>query len=324
MVIATLPTFTSGDSVRQGIRIFNHPLIHAVRYNTGGDSPLSPAEILNTLSIEAKRFNKKVYIDLEGRQVRVAHWTPFQRGSVVLNKDFEIELPGRIHFRGLGWFDITNAQPQERKIYFNSPDQLSPNYYLGESQSVHITAKKFETKKYLDNNDFKYIRAAINAGIATFMLSFVETGRDVYEFYAAYNDCNRSDTLLEPEVILKIESKTGVEFAKKTNIFMNSKTRLMAARDDLFLAYNNCKGEFLKALKIIIKKDPEAVLASKIMSGPEHGQDITFGDMADLILMTKMGYKNYMFSDEITKYFDWAMANWQNTMLPLTLRGIKG
>lgn len=315
MLIATLPTMISGDSMRLGIKILSHPLINAVRYNTGGESPYTPDQILSSFSYEAKRLGKKLYVDLDGRQTRVARWTPFERGVVVLNQDFEIKLPGQIYFRGLGWFEMVSANPKERKIFFNADDGPA-RYYLGESQSVHIVAKNFRTLKYLSDRDYEFIKAAADAGIDHFMLSFVESGRDIYEFYAAYND-NKPGRLKEAQVVLKIESIKGVKSLNQAKVSSGAGVSLMAARDDLFLAYKNRRAEFLEVLGIIIGKNPNAILASKIMSGLEYGSEVTLGDMADLVLMSQMGYKNFMFSDEITKNFDWAMENWQEVMIPL-------
>lgn len=315
MLIATLPTLISDEDLRLSENILGHPLIDAVRYNTGGASPYKPGEIIAKLNPLAQRYGKKLYIDLEGRQVRIARWTPLSAGSVVLNKDFKMELPGKVHFRGLGWFKIINADQKARRIFFDA-NSVSPKYYLGESQSVHIISRKFETPDYLAGQDTDFIYASAKLGIKTFMLSFIESSRDTDEFNESFKSCDQKG-IGPPEIILKIESAKGVDFVKKLRPALMDGLNLMAARDDLFLAHVENRGNFLESLRTIIAKDPNAILASKIMSGLESGTEVSIGDMTDMVLMFQFGYKNFMFADELSKKFDMAMRDWEEIILPV-------
>lgn len=116
MLIATLPTLTSQESLDLSQRIISHPAVGAVRYNTGGDSPYTPRRITKMLAALAKDAGKNLYLDLEGRQVRIAKWNLQSRGAVTLNRDFELELPGIVNFRGSGWFKIVAVEPSKRKF----------------------------------------------------------------------------------------------------------------------------------------------------------------------------------------------------------------
>ncbi len=316
MLIATLPTLTGIEAERLSEKILSHPLIGAVRYNTGGDSPYKPKQILDILKPMADRHGKSFYVDLEGRQVRVARWSPQSSGVAVLNRDFTIELPALIHFRRAGWFDVIGAKPEERKIFFK-PRRTKDEYYLGESQSVNIVAKKFEVKRYLGGLDFEYIAVSVKLGISTFMLSFVEGFEDRVEFYKSYyrNGSNRG--LLSPKLVLKIESQKGIEFVSWLPDALSEEFQLMAARDDLFLSFVNNRAEFLDAVRLIVKKDPKAILASRIMSGLESQGELTIGDLADLALMKRFGYRNFMLSDGMADCFDSAMQDWQEIMMPI-------
>lgn len=262
----------------------------------------------------AEKFHKPLWVDLEGRQVRVAEWTPFERGSVVLNRDFEIELPGKIFFRRAGWCEITYADAQNRKVYFQ-PLSGRTGYFLGKSQSVHVVAKRFEVKDYLGGLDENYIQAAASLGIKQFMLSFVESLQDLEVFSESYHACQNSSVNLPLESVLKIESQKGMEFVKSLNSVKGFS--LMAARDDLFLSFVNNPKNFLDAVKIIVQKDSNAIVASRLMSGLEQGEGLTLGDMTDLALMSSNGYKNFMLSDELSRNFDNAMTQWENIALPI-------
>lgn len=321
MLIATLPTLVSDKDLVLTERILSHPLIDGVRYNTGGASPYSPEEILSKLAPLAKENQKKLYIDLEGRQVRIAEWSPFASGTVALNHNFEIELPGKIHFRGLGWFEIINADPEKRTIFFDAGNYNS-KYYLGKSQSVHVVASKFKVQEYIANHDGDFISAAIKSGVRSFMLSFVESFEDLSEFHSLFGACDL-DEIGPPEIVLKIESIQGVKFIRRISkkLIRADNLRLMAARDDLFLAHVDKRAQFLETLELIIEKDPEAIVASKIMSGLESENGLTIGDITDITLMAQLGYKNFMFSDELTKRFNLAIDNWENVAKVLIARG---
>ena len=256
MLIATLPTLTGVEAQNLSEEILKHPLIEAVRYNTGGASPYTPKQILETLKPIADRHGKILYVDLEGRQIRVARWTPFSMGVATLNRDFTIELPGMIHLRRAGWCDIVNALPEERKIFFK-PHGTKAEYYLGESQSVNVVAKNFEVKGYLQSTDFEYIKAAVELGIFHFMLSFVESLQDTSEFYGAYYAYGAGRALPKPRLVLKIESQKGIELVRKTSKKTLKEFQLMAARDDLFLSFVTQRSGFFEGLKLIVEKKPQ-------------------------------------------------------------------
>ncbi len=317
MLIATLPTLTGTQAEKLAEEVIKHPGIDGVRYNTGGDSPYAPKHILEIIKPLIDRYQKAFYVDLEGRQMRVAHWTPQSRGVVTLNRDFDIELPGKIHFRRAGWFEIISALPEEKKIFFK-PVRTKEEYYFGESQSVHVIAKNFEVRGYLGGLDYEYIQESVNLGIANFMLSFVEEWADVMEFEETYQACGRGRDLPKSNLVLKIESQKGIELVEKNSKRTLAEFQLMAARDDLFLGFVQKRNRILDALKLIVAKNPRAILASKIMMGLlEYPHELTLGDMTDIKLMSQFGYKHFMLADELTDCFEEAMKNWQEIVLPV-------
>lgn len=323
MLIATLPTLKRDFDLKRIDEILSNPLVVSARYNTGGDTPYTPSEILQKIAPLAQRHRKKLYIDLEGRQMRIARWTPQSRGCVTLNCDFEITLPASIHFRRVGWFNIISALPQERKIFF-TPQKTREEYFLGESQSVHIVAKDFSVRGYLRKQDRKYIKAAVKYGINAFMLSFVEGFKDINEFYD-FHDAPWARVFRKsssPELVLKIESTKGMEWLKTLGNTNSTGLKLMAARDDLFLSFVDKRQEVIPALRLIIEKDPEAIVASRLLSGLEVSGEVTIADMADIILMHQLGYRHFMLSDELADNFAAAMRDWQKIIIPLLSRKI--
>lgn len=315
-LIATLPTLRNAEDLTLVEKIFRHPRITSARYNTGGSSPFSPVKILEKLKPIADKHGKTLYVDLEGRQVRVGRWTPHSAGKVVLNQKFGITLPGQVYFRGAGWFEIVGAGEDGQTLFFR-PKKMRQEYFLGESQSVHIVAKELEVQgSYLSGRDSEYIKAAAQNDINAFMLSFVEHIEDIAEFSTAHSE-QFSGKCPKTELIAKIESVKGIEFVSMLSPSLLQEFGLMAARDDLFLSYVRERKNFLSALRTIVEKDPRAIVASKIMSGLERGGEVSMGDMADMVLMHQYGYRSFMLADEVTDSFEDAMEDWENIMLPL-------
>lgn len=304
MLIGTLPTLVNETALAQAEKMISHPLIASVRYNTGGDSPLEPLTILTKMKELTDRYNKVLYVDLEGRQLRIARWTPFDSGVVILNRDFNVNPPAKIFVRNAGWFDLVAANPAERKVYLENGPDLG-NYYFGESQSVHVIGGDFKVVGYLGGLDDEYIKASKKLGIDCFMLSFVEEQTDLDGFYSRFTKKEKSKL----SVVLKIESQKSVELIK--NRRMPSNEQLMAARDDLFINFGDNPIGIIEALKKIISTDPKAIVASRILHGFQSSGVVTMGDISDVILMSKIGYKNFMFSDGIAKHFSRAVVIWE-------------
>ena len=116
------------------------------------------------------------------------------------------------------------------------------------------------------------------------------------------------------ELGLKIESPRGFDVvASLTSHQMPiTRYRLMAARDDLFTTMNNDGKRVIEAMRTIIKADPSAILASRIMSGIEHNGQTTLSDATDIECARHMGYTNFMLSDGIChRHFAKAMETWR-------------
>ena len=76
-----------------------------------------------------------------------------------------------------------------------------------------------------------------------------------------------------------------------------SEIRLMAARDDLFINLEDSKLEMFDALELILEKDPDAMVASRILTSLENEPLVSMGDLSDLHLMDRLGYRTFMLSD---------------------------
>ena len=95
----------------------------------------------------------------------------------------------------------------------------------------------------------------------------------------------------------KIENKKGLEyvakeFRKKPNL------SLMAARGDLYVEVDK-PHHILEALKLIVKKDPEAGVGSRLLLSTINKPVPECADFMDLAWLYDIGYRKMMLCDEI-------------------------
>lgn len=300
MLIASLPQVHEENLLGE---IISHPLVAAVRYNTGMDSAFSPKETLDLILKRSLKVKKPLYVDLKGRQLRVAEWAVPPFGAILLNHKIKVGGAAQVVFRGDDTCELKEIV-DGNKIYV---DPL-PKFPVGKGQAINILAKSLEIEKNFTENDYEYIKAAVACGVNRFMLSFAESADYIKKFEEAAN----SYGLKKLELILKIESQAGVDFVRKSSKRLFEKYPIMAARDDLMVQIGGLK--MMDALKTIIKKDRNAICASRIFLGLEHGT-VTLADIEDIELMRILGYERFMLSDGISrKYFKEAINFWEKYM----------
>jgi pyruvate kinase len=277
--------------------MFLNPEIDGARYNVGIRTSYSPIEALKIVKDVAKKYNKVLWIDLKGRQLRITKWADPCYGEIELNHQIECELPAKVIFRGNDWSNIVAVKGN--KIFID-PD---PKNALGSGQAINIVGNFQITDGFLTVEDKEYIKAAKELDIHNYMLSFVEEESDMESVLSL--DSNAS-------MILKIESQKGLSYVS-TKYVKSNNVGLMAARDDLFINIGENKSDMLNALKLIIERDNEAILASHIYTSLVNPGFVSMADISDVQLMKNMGFKNFMFSDSVShKCFEEAVTLWKN------------
>ncbi len=302
MLIATLPPVHQDRLLTQ---IISHPLVDEVRYNTGVCSAYSAKETLTRILALTERFEKKLWVDLKGRQLRIVNWAVPNFGKIILNHEIEVDCPAKVYFRGNEWSEVKVVKGNV--IYVDPP----PRYAVGNGQAINIHGNNLKIKGYFTNEDLEYVTAACELGINSFMLSFVEDFSDIEDFQALLS--KQPFKLDKTNVVLKIESPKGLDFIEQFNINTVANCSLMAARDDLMINIGENKAKILPALEQIIKCDSNAIVASRIFAGIESKGEVSIGDLADIKLMQILGYKCFMLSDGLcNQHFEKAIRAWQD------------
>lgn len=289
-LIATLPSLNNMEKVE---RVLENPYISEVRFNTGAQTPYSVDKTLNILKALSIKYNKKLWIDIKGRQLRVTKWADPLYECIELSHKVQVLYPAKVYFRNGDRVNITHIR-DGNKLFV---DPL-PRYALGAGQSVNIIAKDIEIEGYLTEKDKLYLKACKNKDIDNIMASFVEQYEDLSEILMI---------LPNAKIVSKIESLKGIDFISKYNVVPN----LMAARDDLYLqageGYN-----VIRLLKTIISKDSDAICGSRIFLSLEKRKTPDLADFTDLELMYKIGYRKFMLCDNICNYcFEEAIKSWE-------------
>ncbi len=291
-LIATIPSLSNMHVVG---KIISHPSIAEVRFNTGTRSPYSPLKTVQMLAEKADFFKKPLWIDLKGRQLRVAVWADPLYECVELNHPIKVKLPAKMAFRNGTTVNISSVDGN--KVFLMNP----PREALGKGQSVNIIGNTPEIlDDYLTEQDLAYLEACKQLNVRNIMASFVENKEDL----------NVIEDIMGGKVNIcsKIESKKGVIFAGQSWGFI----RCMAARDDLYIELEGNYKEMMDALKSIIATDPKAICASRIFTSLERRDAPSFADYEDLEMMYSMGYRRFMLCDNVCNYaFDKAMKAWE-------------
>ncbi len=274
-VIATLPGYAAHRA-----EIVAHPLVDELRYNTVTAVGVSRKEQLKRIKDECGA--KRLWIDLKGRQLRIAKFALLPYAAVELNHEIICDLPAEILFKDCS-AKIIDIVRGRRLILEERPGQM-----VGEGEAVNILHPSLRIVGTLTKGDRAYVAAARKLGLHDYMLSFVEESDDVGELIALDPAAN---------IVAKIESRRGLRFVQESYPMWSNRVRLMAARDDLFINMGERKEDYLPAVELIAEADPEAIVASRLLTSLEAQEQVAAQDLGDLELMLRLGYKTIMLSD---------------------------
>lgn len=195
-----------------------------------------------------------LWFDIKGRQLRVieVHMNPDYL-DVTLNHPIAVPTPTTVLFKaGVDPARLVRLEDGGQRLIFEG----GPRYLVKAGESLHIRDPRLNVGgAQFTDVELEKIGYAKKAGFTRWFLSYVQSQRDVDEFLELVGPGS--------EILLKIENKKGLsyvanEFKKRDGI------RLVAARGDLYVEINR-PHEITDAVKLIIGKDPEANVGSRIL-----------------------------------------------------------
>jgi len=249
----------------------------------------TPEELRKELEIAAAdNPTVPIYFDIKGWQLRVVETHPSDDYlDITLNHPIEVDTPVTVVFKaGADSALLVRLEEGGRRLIFHK----GPRYLVKPGESLQI---RHPSLRVLGDQftpaEIEKIEVAKAAGIKHFFLSYVESQADVDRFLELVGP--------DAEVMLKIENQKGLdfvanEFVKKPNI------RLVAARGDLYVEVKK-PHDILNALKLIISKDPEACVGSRLMLSVIHEPVPSCADFLELAWLYDIGYRSFMLCDEL-------------------------
>lgn len=265
-------------------KVLRHKIVSGIRLNTVMPVTETLEDVLKRMNDLAKKYDKTLYIDLKARQLRIKTYgiPPFT--EIELTHNIKVNTPVRAYF-GNGEDYATVLKVDKNRLIM----QEGPKRMVGPGESVNIPDTSLHVDGYLTDTDKKYIEAAKKIGLHDYILSFVETKNDIEELIKLDKESN---------IIAKIESVKGMDYVVNQYSKEKSNARLMAARGDLYIELG-MPHEVIDATEKIIKKDNDAIVASRIFTSLSRGLQPCCEDIGDADNLLRMGYRTLMFGDDI-------------------------
>ncbi|MBI4143954.1 hypothetical protein HY486_01775 [Candidatus Woesearchaeota archaeon] len=226
-----------------------------------------------------------LYFDIKGRQLRVTEVIPNKDHlEIMLNHPIEVPTPTTVLFKaGADYARLLSANG--RHLVFEG----GPEYMVYEGESLHIRHPQLKVSgpTFLDY-EIEKIEKAKAAGFNKYFLSYVESQKDIDEF---------RDFVGNSEIVAKIENKQGLDFVQN-KYKKQDNLGLMAACGDLFVEVDK-PHEVLNAIRLIIKKDSDAAVGSRLLLSVINSPVPSLADLAHLGWLYDIGYRTMMLCDEL-------------------------
>jgi pyruvate kinase len=267
-------------------RFANDPRISSVRLNSAMMNMTELDEELTKL----KRMDVRapLYYDIKGRQLRITEVIPNDDHlDIRLNHPIDVSTPTPVLFKaGEDVCLLHKLEEDGQRLIFLG----GPQFNVKDGESIHIRDDTLvvsgEQFTPIEREKIDKVKAF---GCDRWFLSYVESQKDVDEFVKLVGK--------DAYINLKIENKMGLRYVEKEFV----KTRnicLVAARGDLYVEVDR-PHEILAAVKLIIEKDPEAIVGSRILLSVVNNPVPSCADFHEMAWLVDIGYKHMMLCDEL-------------------------
>lgn len=234
-----------------------------------------------------------LYFDLKGRQLRIKNVFPAKDHlELELNHHIAVDCPTPVLFKGgedhallLKIAPGKTPQDPQRLIF-----QGGPQYNVKPGESICIRHESFQVlDQFFPAYEVERIKTVAAHGWTRYVLSYVESQRDIDEF--------RDYVGKDVEVVAKIESLKGLKWV--ANGYKPQKNlRLLTARGDLYLEVTR-PHEMLAAQRLIVEKDPQAIVGSRILLSCCRRPVPDAADFSEMAWLYDIGYRTMMLCDDL-------------------------
>ena len=236
----------------------------------------------------ARGTRAPVWFDAKGRQLRVLEVLDNPDYlDIRLNHPIKVETPTEVLLKaGADAGLLGSVSEGGHRLTFAA----NPRYRVRAGESLHIRHPSFEVLgPTFVPAEVDRVERARRSGITRWYLSYVESQRDVDEF--------REMIGRDAELMLKIESKRGLEYA--VGKFHGApRTNLVAACGDLFVEVSR-PHHILPALRAVVDADPLAMVGSRMLLSLVHDEVPSLADLTQIAWLRSLGYGRFLLCDEL-------------------------
>lgn len=273
-----------------------HPLLNGIRLNT---AMATVEEVPDLLAHAVKVADKPLYFDVKGRQLRITKIHPnTENFECDINHKIELDLSKPVPVIMKGGNDVAvlgKIEDGNHLVFIGGPRF---NVKIGESLNIRSPSLKVTGRLFTDQQ-LAFLDFAKKAGIKHYMLSYATRIDEMEEIRRMVGP--------DAEVVAKIENPAGFGLVKNYRLGKNE--HYLTARGDLFVEMAK-PHQILAAAKAILKKDPSAILGSRILLSLSPHKDPyskdgkliedevpSCADINEVAWLLEIGYKRFMFCD---------------------------
>lgn len=238
--------------------------------------------------IDRMNIKTPLFYDIKGRQLRITEVIPNDDHlECRINHPIDVSLPTPVLFKaGADVCLLYKVEEDGKKLIFLG----GPKFNVKDGESLHIRDDSLIVSgPQFTQVELDKIERCKKAGFKNWFLSYVESQDDVDEFVKMVGD--------DAIVNLKIENKKGLKYVENDFVKRDG-LNLVAARGDMYVEVDR-PHEILAAVKMIIDKDPDAIVGSRILLSVINDPVPSCADFHELAWLTDIGYKNMMLCDEL-------------------------
>lgn len=268
------------------IEFANDNRLAGIRLNS---AMISSAEIDEGLEVLRKvPTTAPLYFDIKARQLRVVEAIYYKDHlELEMNHAITVDTPQVVLFKAGNDRAVLKEVKNGTRLIFEGGQ---PHYKVKAGESLHIRHHSLIVHEPIFTDlEVEKVDKIIAAGFKKYYLSYVEDQKEI--------DWLRNKIGPDAELVLKIESERGLDFALNRWV-KTPNTRLMAARGDLYVELEK-PHLILNAVKALLKKDPEALVGSRILLSCIHSPVPECDDFSDLAWIKEIGCRNYLLCDEL-------------------------
>lgn len=268
--------------------------VQGIRLNS---AMMEISEIDKIFEKRTQKASVPLWFDIKGMQMRIREIVCDQTCD---HLEFRLNRPVKVHTPCAVWFKAGEdaAKLLEIRDGTHFIFEGGPRYEVKIGESIHILEDDLEVggEPFLPF-EIEKINKIKSLGFKRWYLSYVYDQRHVDEFREMIGP--------DAELILKIENKAGLEYVAR-NYQQKSNTRLMIARGDLYIEINR-PHEILQACKLIIERDPTALVGSRMLLSLVEPKDKSLSyrpvpscaDLSELAWLYDIGFRNFLLCDEL-------------------------